>query len=257
MRLLRHDGWHGRRGRLRQRVVLRLRAGDAVRVLELYARRLLVVGELDLVPRREEGVESEDELAVPVEELQHAVDDAGRVDRLRLELLHDVEELVVDMRLLLELHLDLVEVREGVLDLELPVRRGRRRCRVCRRRRPTHPRRPSQRKAAGERALLRCHDGLLRHHRARRAAGRAGRAGWCGDRRARPTRSASRRHRLLRHQGRRRGLQRRRNFGSHEPGRRSRDRRYDGYRRRWRGHDAGSRGRRGACWRLQCCRLCE
>mmetsp|Transcript_30955 Transcript_30955/g.101110 ORF Transcript_30955/g.101110 Transcript_30955/m.101110 type:complete len:244 (-) Transcript_30955:368-1099(-) len=96
-----------------QRVVLRLRAGDAVRVLELYARRLLVVGELDLVPRREEGVESEDELAVPVEELQHAVDDAGRVDRLRLELLHDVEELVVDMRLLLELHLDPV-------DLDLP-----------------------------------------------------------------------------------------------------------------------------------------
>mmetsp|Transcript_45164 Transcript_45164/g.145577 ORF Transcript_45164/g.145577 Transcript_45164/m.145577 type:complete len:329 (+) Transcript_45164:363-1349(+) len=242
-----------------QRVVLRLRAGDAVRVLELYARRLLVVGELDLVPRREEGVESEDELAVPVEELQHAVDDAGRVDRLRLELLHDVEELVVDMRLLLELHLDLVEVREGVLDLELPVRRGRRRCRVCRRRRPTHPRRPSQRKAAGERALLWCHDGLLRHHRARRAAGRAGRAGRCGDRRARPTRSASRRHRLLRHQGRRRGLQRRRRrlyrcrrqrrreLGSHEPGRR--DRRYDGCRRRWRGHHTGRCGRRDASWR--------
>ena len=126
-----------------------------------------------------------------MEELEHAVDHAGRVDALRLELLHDVEELrarggqltrraqilvvvrararargrgraygggwisagqrgaerlgarcqggwiragpragragdrqahlVVNVRLLLKLHLDLVEVREGVLDLELPV----------------------------------------------------------------------------------------------------------------------------------------
>mmetsp|Transcript_39093 Transcript_39093/g.126396 ORF Transcript_39093/g.126396 Transcript_39093/m.126396 type:complete len:214 (-) Transcript_39093:189-830(-) len=212
-----------------------------------------------------------------MEELQHAVYDAGRVDRLRLELLHDVEELVVDVRLLLELHLDLVEVREGVLDLELPVRRGRRRRRVGRGRRPTHARwrrptharrrRPTHarrrrpnREAAGQRALLRCDDGILRHHRARRAAGRAGRAGRRGDRRARPTRSASRRHRLLRHQGRCRGLygrrrlyrcrrHRRRELGSYEPGRRSRDRRYDGCMRRWRGHHAGSGGRRNASWR--------
>jgi len=41
----------------------------------------------------QEGVEAQDELPVAVEELQDAVDDAGRIDRLRLELLHDVEEL--------------------------------------------------------------------------------------------------------------------------------------------------------------------
>ena len=43
----------------------------------------------------QEGVEAEDELAVAVKELQDAVDDARRVDALRLELLHDVEELRV------------------------------------------------------------------------------------------------------------------------------------------------------------------
>ena len=42
----------------------------------------------------EEGIEAEDELAVAVEELEDAVDDARRVNRLRLELLHDVEELL-------------------------------------------------------------------------------------------------------------------------------------------------------------------
>ena len=62
-------------------------------------------------PRRQKGVEAQDEHAMAVEELEHALDDAGRVDRLRLELLHDVEELVVDVRLVLVRVLDLVKVR--------------------------------------------------------------------------------------------------------------------------------------------------
>ena len=41
----------------------------------------------------QEGVEAEDELAVAVEEVEDALDHAGRVDALRLELLHDIEEL--------------------------------------------------------------------------------------------------------------------------------------------------------------------
>lgn len=46
----------------------------------------------------QEGVEAENELAVAKEEVEHAVDDARRVDALRLELLHDVEELPQDAR---------------------------------------------------------------------------------------------------------------------------------------------------------------
>ena len=61
----------------------------------------------------------EDELVIAVEELRDALDHARRVDLLSLEVFHDVEELVVDLGLVAELHLDLVEVQERVLDLEL------------------------------------------------------------------------------------------------------------------------------------------
>ena len=37
--------------------------------------------------------------------------------RLRLELLHDIQEVVVDLRLVPELELDLVQIGQGVLDL--------------------------------------------------------------------------------------------------------------------------------------------
>ena len=46
-----------------------------------------------MVGAHQEGVEAQDELAVAVEELEDAIDDAWRVDALRLELLHDVQEL--------------------------------------------------------------------------------------------------------------------------------------------------------------------
>lgn len=41
----------------------------------------------------QESVEPENQLAVPMKELEHPVDDAGCVDALRLELLHYVQEL--------------------------------------------------------------------------------------------------------------------------------------------------------------------
>eukprot|EP00965_Chrysotila_dentata_P061018 2021601-Pleurochrysis_carterae.AAC.2 len=41
----------------------------------------------------QKGVEAQDQLAVAVKELQHAVDDARRVDALCLELFHDVQKL--------------------------------------------------------------------------------------------------------------------------------------------------------------------
>ncbi len=46
----------------------------------------------------QEDVEAENELVVAKEEFEHAVDDVQRVDALRLELLHDVEELPQDAR---------------------------------------------------------------------------------------------------------------------------------------------------------------
>jgi hypothetical protein len=137
----------------------------------------------------EEGVEAENELSVAVEELEHAVDHAGRVDALRLELLHDVKELrerttahacaacgvhttsnspscgrhaewpsllwhvrrsatrvarraaacgvksarlVVDVRLLLELHLDLIQIRQCCAGAQARAETARANAAACR-----------------------------------------------------------------------------------------------------------------------------
>jgi len=90
-------------------------AGTAIHGKDLAG---LVAGELDLVPLGQEGVEPQNQALVALEQVGHPPDDAGGVDLLRLERLHDVEELVVDVRPVAELHLDLVEVHEGVLDAQ-------------------------------------------------------------------------------------------------------------------------------------------
>jgi len=65
----------------------------------------------------QEGVEPVDQLAVALEERRDSANDAGRVDLLALEGLHDLEKFIVDLGLVAELGLDLVEVEERVLDL--------------------------------------------------------------------------------------------------------------------------------------------
>jgi hypothetical protein len=56
---------------------------------------------------------------VAAEELGHSLDDAGRVDGLVLEVLHDVEEVVVDLGLRGERRLDVLQVRQGVLRMAM------------------------------------------------------------------------------------------------------------------------------------------
>ena len=80
---------------------------------------------LDLVPLGEEGVEPQDELLVAVEQVLHLFDDARGVDRLGLELLHNLQEVVIDLPVVLKPGLDLAEVREGVLENERGVARVR------------------------------------------------------------------------------------------------------------------------------------
>lgn len=76
-----------------------------------------------------------------VEEIGYALNNAWRIDatrasestlqwtklrqngsQLALEVLHDVQKLVVHVWPLRELHLDLVEITEGVADVEWPLR---------------------------------------------------------------------------------------------------------------------------------------
>ena len=47
---------------------------------------------------------------VPVEQTRHALNDLLRVNGMRLEVFHNVQELVVDFRVVSKLLLDLVEV---------------------------------------------------------------------------------------------------------------------------------------------------
>jgi hypothetical protein len=103
---------------------------------------------LNLIARRQEGVEAQDKLPVASEQLHDSINDARCINTaatwageqsqwqiapalpgahvpLSSDLLHDVEKLVVDLWLLLKLHLHLIKVGEGILHLELPVlRRG-------------------------------------------------------------------------------------------------------------------------------------
>ena len=92
----------------------------------------------------QEGVEPVNQLAVALEERRNSSNDAGRVDLLALEGLHDLEEFIVDLGLVAELGLDLVEVEERVLDLRgsgvsAKIVGVGPRARVCPWRRPARP----------------------------------------------------------------------------------------------------------------------
>mmetsp|Transcript_71794 Transcript_71794/g.119457 ORF Transcript_71794/g.119457 Transcript_71794/m.119457 type:complete len:412 (+) Transcript_71794:972-2207(+) len=123
-RYLRHVHSWGRLSR-RATVARRLGAGHPRWILELDPWLVLVITELDLVTRWQERVEAEDQLAMAVKELEHTVYDTRGVDALRLELFHNIKELIVDVWLFLKFHLHLVKVCKCIFHLQLPVRRER------------------------------------------------------------------------------------------------------------------------------------
>ena len=75
--------------------------------------RVQVAG-LDLVPGRQELVEAQDEGRVALEKLFDALDDDFHVDGPAPEVVHDLQELVVHLRLLA---LDTIQVPQRILDL--------------------------------------------------------------------------------------------------------------------------------------------
>lgn len=78
-----------------------------------------VVGRnLDLVARGQEGVESHNEVGVAFEELGYPAYHPWSVNALRLELLHDVQEVIVDLRLVAKLEFHLIQVRQSIFHLE-------------------------------------------------------------------------------------------------------------------------------------------
>jgi len=79
----------------------------------------------NLIALWEERVESQDQAAISLEKVGDTTDDAGGINLLSLESLHNFEELVVDVRSVSELDFNLVEVQEGVLDSEFSHRHGK------------------------------------------------------------------------------------------------------------------------------------
>lgn len=73
---------------------------------------------LNLVARRQESVEAHDEVWMALEELGDSADHTWRINALRLKLLHDVQEVIVDLRLIAKLKLNLIQIGKSILDLE-------------------------------------------------------------------------------------------------------------------------------------------
>mmetsp|Transcript_29551 Transcript_29551/g.73769 ORF Transcript_29551/g.73769 Transcript_29551/m.73769 type:complete len:204 (-) Transcript_29551:76-687(-) len=72
----------------------------------------------------QELVEAQDEVLVSLEDGLYTLDDPLGVDPLRLELLHDFEELIVGVLLVLKSLLQLAQVRQRLLLAQRVVRRG-------------------------------------------------------------------------------------------------------------------------------------
>jgi hypothetical protein len=89
-----------------------------------------VFANLNLIARRQECIEAENQIIVALEQLRHTLYDFGCVDGLCLELLHYIQEMVINRRLAFELGLDLLEICKGILDLELTTRVAGRRTRA-------------------------------------------------------------------------------------------------------------------------------
>lgn len=83
-------------------------------------RAFSVHGQLDLVPLGKKGVETKNQFLVSLEKVRYTANNSRRVNLLRLKSLHNIKELIVDMRTVSELNLNLVEVEKSVLHSQLP-----------------------------------------------------------------------------------------------------------------------------------------
>jgi hypothetical protein len=85
-----------------------------------YRRSVPVLRELNFVTFRQKCVEPQNQLFVAMKEIGDTPDNAGCVNLVRLERLHDVQKLIVNVGAVTKLNLDLVEVKEGIFDAKLP-----------------------------------------------------------------------------------------------------------------------------------------
>lgn len=70
---------------------------------------------LNTVAGGKESIKTLDEVRVSGEKLRNSVDYPGSINRLALKVFHDVQEPVVDLGLIMELNLDLIEIRKSII----------------------------------------------------------------------------------------------------------------------------------------------
>lgn len=73
---------------------------------------------LNLVARGQEGIEAHNQVGVAFEQLGHTTNHSWSVNALRFKFLHDVKEIIVDLRLTTKLQLHLVKIGQRILHLK-------------------------------------------------------------------------------------------------------------------------------------------
>lgn len=69
---------------------------------------IVVCATLDMISWRQKSIEALDKLRVAIEEGRHSINNARRINSVAFEVLHDVQKLIVDIRMILEPYLDLI-----------------------------------------------------------------------------------------------------------------------------------------------------
>lgn len=73
---------------------------------------------LDLISRWQEGVKTHNEVWVAFEKLGHTVDDPRSVYALRLELFHNIKEIIINLWLIPKLQFHLIQIGQGIFNLQ-------------------------------------------------------------------------------------------------------------------------------------------
>lgn len=70
---------------------------------------------LDAIPVGQEGVEALDQIRIAGKERADSSNNTRCVDCAALEVLHNVQEAIVHVRLISKLHLDLIQIAQGII----------------------------------------------------------------------------------------------------------------------------------------------
>ena len=82
----------------------------------------LIVGmHFDLISRRQKCIEANDQFRMSFEKCGHALDDSRSVNGLRFKFFHYIQEVIIDLRLIIEFEFDLIQIGQGVLYLSIQI----------------------------------------------------------------------------------------------------------------------------------------